>query len=170
MFVGCCEAPLLPLSVCPAGFVGPDSAGQCYSLASGGAGGLTWPAARDACRAKGGDAQLAYIIDAGTQRSVIGPSGKCFNQATRSFWTGLGDAVGGTNVKTSPNLRWMASGHHSTYLQNSAVASAVFEPTQPDGGSPGQFFFVSAVGMGGYALNSWTVSWASHVLLMMCFQ
>lgn len=124
---------------------------------SGGTG-FTWPAARDACRALGGDAQLAYIIDANTQRAVAGVNGKCYGLASRSYWTGLGDAVGGTNVKTSPNLRWLASGHHSTYIQNAAVASAIWEASQPDGGSPGQYMFVSAVGMSPYALNAWTVS------------
>lgn len=87
-YVGCCEAPVVPIDTCPPGFSGPDASGWCYSIVSGGATGINWAQARDACRARGYDAQLATILDANTQASLIGPGGRCGGQATRTYWLG----------------------------------------------------------------------------------
>lgn len=127
-FVGCCEAPSLPRNACPSGWAGPDNSNWCYNTVSGGATGYTWAQARTACRALGNDAQLASILDANTQAAIVGPSGRCYGTQTaaRTFWIGLGDSATNLVSRTSTNLRWLASGIHSTYVQQPAVAADIW--------------------------------------------
>lgn len=133
-----------PFAVLAAIIAGPDASGFCYRLLSGGSGGFSYASATSACRALGGDSQLASIVDASTQAALVGPNGRCYGQATNTYWIGLIALATGTTSKTSTNWQHLASGMQSTFVTSPAVAnSGIWDTNQP--GASGDGCYVQAV-------------------------
>lgn len=86
------------LAACPNGF-SAEAEGFCYAVVGLNAGGISWTAARDACRALGGSGNLAAIRSATQKTRVVNSRCAGLVPATGTngqevyWWLGLNDEL-----------------------------------------------------------------------------